>query len=223
MFFTLLILLSIMQANICFCFRHQIQCIINFKNDVVKRPVGHVAQLASIHASPLQQEMNSFKDQHKEKFSSAVINNCYGGFGLSDFAMDLYCKRYKEKFGKEFKIEDEDGCVPGDDDIARDDPILVDLVKENPNKVDGDHASLRIVNYPRKYDGFFRFSEYDGTEIGYINVDAYKVRTIHDIITSALNADKKVQKISAVLDDPCEDADVRMPFEDDLSINDTLE
>ena len=148
------------------------------------------------------QEMKAIIDYSEGNYSASVLNRCYGGFAVSDFAMDLYGKRYKEKFGKEFKDSNQD--------LRRDDAILIDLVKEYPDRVSRSYSKLMLAYYPKKYHGFFRCFEEDGNEYGDINVEAYKLYNINAIVKSTLNDDSnKIQQINAVLDDPCEDACVR--------------
>jgi hypothetical protein len=80
-----------------------------------------------------------------------VINDCYGGFGLSDRAI----LEYKKLAG----ITAADFC---DRDIPRDDPYLVKIVKEMGMSANGSHANLKIVEVPADVDWIV--SEYDGAE-----------------------------------------------------------
>ena len=80
-----------------------------------------------------------------------VINNCYGGFGLSDSA-EL---RYKEMAG----ITDPDWYGR---DVARDDPYLVKIVREMGQDANGGYAELRIVEVPAGVE--WEIAEYDGNE-----------------------------------------------------------
>lgn len=80
-----------------------------------------------------------------------VINTCYGGFGLSVAAID----RYNELAGTD---EDHNSVY----DIERDDPALVQTVRELGDKADGNHAKLKIVDIPAEVD--WTIEEYDGTE-----------------------------------------------------------
>lgn len=80
-----------------------------------------------------------------------VINDCYGGFGLSDRAM----QEYKRLAG----ISDASFC---DRDIPRDDPYLVQLVRELGMAANGAHANLKIVEIPGDVDWLIQ--EYDGAE-----------------------------------------------------------
>lgn len=80
-----------------------------------------------------------------------VINDCYGGFGLSKEAINLYT----EMAG----ITDPSFY---DREVARDDPYLVEVVKKLGSKANGAHASLKIVEIPG--DVSWHIAEYDGNE-----------------------------------------------------------
>ena len=80
-----------------------------------------------------------------------VINDCYGGFGLSGRAIT----EYKKLAG----ITDPDFY---DRDIPRDDPYLVKIVRELGMSANGAHANLKIVEVPGDVD--WMISEYDGAE-----------------------------------------------------------
>jgi hypothetical protein len=105
-----------------------------------------------------------------------VINRCYGGFGLSDEAI----MRYAELKGINLVMETEDKTWGGatfyvdgikDDehyfsyyDLSNDrsDPILVQIVQEMGEKVNGFAAELRIVDIPEDVEWIVE--EYDGME-----------------------------------------------------------
>jgi hypothetical protein len=82
-----------------------------------------------------------------------VINDCYGGFSLSDRAI----REYKKLAGIK---EDDHGFY--DRDIPRDDPYLVKIVKELGMSANGSAANLKIVEVPAGVDWIV--SEYDGAE-----------------------------------------------------------
>lgn len=79
-----------------------------------------------------------------------VINDCYGGFSLSDAAV----ARYKEMTGV------------GDDfydrTIDRDDAYLVKIVRDMGADANGACANLKIVEIPA--DVAWHIGEYDGAE-----------------------------------------------------------
>lgn len=80
-----------------------------------------------------------------------VINDCFGGFGLSRQAISKYC----ELAG----ITDPSFY---DRDIPRDDPYLITIVKELGTSANGPHASLKIVEIPADVE--WQVEEYDGSE-----------------------------------------------------------
>ena len=82
-----------------------------------------------------------------------VINNCYGGFSLSDAGI----ARYLELKG----IEVPDKSFY-DRDIPRDDPILIKVIQELGDAADGFVADLKIVDIPDDVDWYIE--EYDGNE-----------------------------------------------------------
>ena len=81
-----------------------------------------------------------------------VINKCYGGFGLSDKALDLY----KTKSGA-----DKNDAVY-DREIERDDPNLIEVIEELGPMAYGDCAELKIVSIPDDVE--WVIEEYDGIE-----------------------------------------------------------
>ena len=80
-----------------------------------------------------------------------VINKCFGGFGLSDTAIT----RYNELAGSD---KDHNSVY----DIERDDPALVQTVRELGSEANGGYAELKIVEIPADVD--WTIEEYDGTE-----------------------------------------------------------
>ena len=63
-----------------------------------------------------------------------VVNKSFGGFGLSEEAMRLYTER--------------GGASEEDYSMDRTDPILVALVEELGEKVNGRYAQLAIIDLP---------------------------------------------------------------------------
>lgn len=82
-----------------------------------------------------------------------VINKCYGGFCLSDKAVNLY--REAKGINKQDKTF-YDGA------IARDDSVLINIVESLGNKADGPHAELKILEIPDDVD--WVIEEYGGVE-----------------------------------------------------------
>ena len=90
-----------------------------------------------------------------------VINTCFGGFGLSRKAVDLYCKKKGINPGKwdsQFKFYHDFQ----DWNISRDDPILIEVIEQLGSDANGFCAQLSIVNIPD--DVSWYIDEYDGLE-----------------------------------------------------------
>ena len=77
-----------------------------------------------------------------------VYNKCYGGFGLSDEAMEMYKDRSNLK-GDICQYE-----------MKRHDEVLVEVVEELGERSWGMCAKLRI----EEVNGVYRIEEYDGYE-----------------------------------------------------------
>jgi|AntAceMinimDraft_6_1070360.scaffolds.fasta_scaffold06520_5 hypothetical protein len=80
-----------------------------------------------------------------------VINVCHGGFGISPNAEAEYCFLAN--------ITDPEW---NSRTIARDDPILVQIVKNMGEGADGIYSSLKIVEIPSDVE--WVIGEYDGLE-----------------------------------------------------------
>ena len=78
-----------------------------------------------------------------------VINGCYGGFGLTDAALE----EYKIRKG----VTDENFWYY---DIPRDCPVLVEMVERGD--VDGAFSDLKVVEIPDGVNWYIE--EYDGLE-----------------------------------------------------------
>ncbi len=89
-----------------------------------------------------------------------VINSCFGGFGLSQKAQDMYCFAKNinpgewSKWGYYSDFNDRDLC--------RDDPLLIEIVEKLGEEANGDSAELRIVEIPEDVNWYIE--EYDGSE-----------------------------------------------------------
>lgn len=80
-----------------------------------------------------------------------VINRCFGGFGLSEQAEQLY----KERKG----ITDPNWFYW---EIARNDEVLVELVEQMGSTVNSNYSDLGVVDIPD--DVKWTVEEYDGRE-----------------------------------------------------------
>lgn len=113
-----------------------------------------------------------------------IINKCHGGWGLSDKAFEKYLDLcsiswYKRSSDSGWqgsiyfsipieelnKIESDDDGVDyllHPRDIDRADPILVQVVEELGEEVDGTYASLKVVEIPDDVE--WQIEDYDGSE-----------------------------------------------------------
>ena len=80
-----------------------------------------------------------------------VINGCFGGFGLSDAALEEYKGRRD--------ITDPDFYYY---DIPRDCPVLVSMVEEQGTAINGAFSDLKVVEIHDDVNWYI--GEYDGLE-----------------------------------------------------------
>jgi hypothetical protein len=90
-----------------------------------------------------------------------VYNACYGGFGLSKAALDMY----NELSGRN---------VTYGEDVSRTDPFLVRVVEALGDKAGDRFSELRIRELKRGTK--YRIDEYDGWE-SVMTIDDYEWRT----------------------------------------------
>lgn len=90
-----------------------------------------------------------------------VINDCYGGFGLSKLATESYAARKGITLGKwkeTWGFFEDFSCH----EIDRSDKDLVDIVESLGALANGSCAELKIVEVPD--DAEWHIAEYDGME-----------------------------------------------------------
>ena len=102
--------------------------------------------------------------------AKVVYNACYGGFGLSDVAIQRYAdlkgivihKRTVGDTDYSPWVYAKTDVYLDPDDFARHDPILVQVVEELGEQASGNAADLCIREIP--HGARYRVEEYDGTE-----------------------------------------------------------
>jgi hypothetical protein len=82
-----------------------------------------------------------------------IINSCYGGFSLSDVAMEEIKK-----------LNPELGSLYCRDDNLRTDPIVISVVERLGKKANGEFAKLEIIEIPFEDSEGWYIDEYDGME-----------------------------------------------------------
>jgi len=100
-----------------------------------------------------------------------VINADYGGFGLSDEAIRLYLTKSGKPWEEEsrepgltyFWLNKANEELFWENDLSRDDPILVEIVESlTSEKASGRFAELKVIEIPDDVDWYIE--EYDGHE-----------------------------------------------------------
>lgn len=134
-----------------------------------------------------------------------LYNNQYGGYGLSDKAIQLYNEKmsrldpeYKPiKFGDD-KV-DEDYSSISFLEYERHNPVLVEIYKEIGKEINDDCSNIVIKEIPKKYKKCYTISEYDGLESICIDLQKYTVKTIKKIIKNLdMDNDTKIEEINKV-------------------------
>lgn len=85
-----------------------------------------------------------------------VYNNRYGGFSLSEKAVELYNQGRLEQ--NQAPINHSGRRIP------RHDPVLIKVVEELGKEANGKHADLQIETIPDAYIDCYKITEYDGLE-----------------------------------------------------------
>jgi len=99
-----------------------------------------------------------------------VINDCHGGFSLSDEATEQYGQmkglnliKFDEAYGSTFYInEEKPENYFSDRNIERNDLVLVWIVEQLAELANGFAAKLKVVEIPDDVD--WQIDEYDGLE-----------------------------------------------------------
>jgi hypothetical protein len=98
-----------------------------------------------------------------------VINESYGGFGLSDTAFKIYLN-IKYVFSIVESVSETTYLINGNQiskydilsNIDRNDPILIEIVERLGDEANGECSDLSIINIPDDVDWYI--FEYDGYE-----------------------------------------------------------
>jgi hypothetical protein len=126
-----------------------------------------------------------------EERMEVLYNTCYGGWGISDKAMELYKLR---------NINDNSIELVYDELLCRTDPILIQIYNELGDEMNTKWCKIKIKKIPKKYENYYFISEYDGKECVEIDLTKYKLDTMYNKITEILqstnNNDIKIMEIA---------------------------
>ncbi len=95
-----------------------------------------------------------------EELIEVLYNICYGGWGISEKAVELYNLRN----GNNNPITTLDSG-----DLCRHDPILIQIYKELGVEFNDVYAKIQIKKIPKIYENYYYIREYDGAES--VNID----------------------------------------------------
>lgn len=115
-------------------------------------------------------------NEEEEEKIEILINIRYGGWGISEKAIDLYKLRNLNYITEEFD----------DHFFHRNDPILVQIYKELGNDFDDKYCKTKIIKILKKYEYYYVINEYDGKEWITIDYAKYKLDTMYKKIKEIL-------------------------------------
>ena len=105
--------------------------------------------------------MISQEIKENEEEIEVLLNDCYGGWRISNKATKLYELR---------KIKDSNYYIR-----RRSDPILIQIYKELGYEFDEKYSKTNIEKIPKKYEKYYYISEYDGLETIEIDLIKYEL------------------------------------------------
>jgi hypothetical protein len=117
-----------------------------------------------------------------------MYNTCYGGFSLSQAAIDEYKRRCP------------DGKNPRMYQMDRDDQVMVQIIKEMGRMANGQFSDIRLQSIPVEYREHYKIEEYDGLESVVIDHNAFQVAAIKSLVRDrTLSKADKLARITAVV------------------------
>lgn len=125
-----------------------------------------------------------------------LINKSYGGFGYSQNAVDEYNNRML-KLDPTFRIV-RSQC-PDFQDIPRDDPIMLQVVKDIGHNANDRWSALQIVSIPEEYYISVEIETYEGFEWFKMNYEKYKLHKIEQLLLSCIPDYEKIPKIYSII------------------------
>ena len=123
----------------------------------------------------------------EEEEIEVLINDCYGGWKISNKAVELYKLR---------RPKDSNYYVR-----RRSDPIFVQIYKELGDEFDGGKGSKTgIGKIPKKYENYYYITEYDGLESIEIDYTKYEFdnfkKNIKEILeNNSIDNDEKINQL----------------------------
>lgn len=126
----------------------------------------------------------------REEHTGILYNVSYGGFQISQKALDEYNKRNAVINPTEEIIT---CCCDGW--IERTDTLLCQIYKELGHEFNGDHSKIKLKYIPKRYENHYIITDYDGKEEISINYATYALDEIKKIIDKQITNDEKINII----------------------------
>jgi len=120
-----------------------------------------------------------------------LYNDCYGGFWLSEKAVNMYKNRRNIQ-----------NYISGHA-VSRTDPVLIDIYNEIGREEFSQNgiSSIEIKYIDPKYENFYTIIEYDGLEDIEILYENYKLYMIKDIsYDKCMSNEEKITKIKELFE-----------------------
>lgn len=115
-----------------------------------------------------------------------TYNAGYGGYGISTEGLKEYNRL----------------CSTNKTWIARDDPILIQLIEKDSRMMSGPYCQLAIAEFPVRYKSFLKMKEYDGKETFEIDYKQYLIHQVKSIMDdSFISSNEKIKRIYQVYEE----------------------
>jgi hypothetical protein len=131
-----------------------------------------------------------------EKTLGVAVNRCFGGFSLSEKAVELLRTRLADPKIQSYSFQ---SYYDDDDEYPRHHPVLIEVINELGEEVNGSFAQIEIDYIEQKYKGFYSISEYDGMEGVKINYNKFSNHEIKKILYSDQDDSIKIQKMKEII------------------------
>jgi hypothetical protein len=129
----------------------------------------------------------------EEEEIEVLYNDCYGGWNISNKALELYKERNPQHSNQYVS----DKLLRNS--IERTDTSLIQIYKELGYVFNTGNGKIQIEKIPKKYKEYYFINEYDGNESVEIDYTQYKLdnitNTINQILQSDLTNNEKMKDI----------------------------
>ena len=130
---------------------------------------------------------------------SIMVNECFGGFGLSDAAIT----EYRRRCAAQTVVVDgdlDDSARSAYEGIARHDPVMVQVVRDLGPAASAAYGDVRIREIPERFVAHYSISDYDGRETIIVHRNAFRVDAARTILRDGtLSKTDKLARLAAVL------------------------